>query len=60
MKTIILYVVNERARKARRLGGSGLGACRLTKFLNFRPSKIAPDAILGHNRPPSYSCLTSQ
>ncbi len=48
MKTV-LYVVNERAHEARRLGGSGGMPPR--KFLTFRPSKIAPGAILGRNSP---------
>ncbi len=48
MKTV-LYVVNERAREARRLGGSG--GMPPQEILNFRPSKIAPDAVLGHNSP---------
>ncbi len=54
----VLNVVNECVHEEHRLGGSGGMPPRI--FLNFRPSKIAPGAILGHNSPRSYSCLTSQ
>ncbi len=57
MKTI-LYVVNERACEACRLGGSGgsppPSPSPPRKFLNYR---LASDVILGCNRPPSYSYL---
>ncbi len=52
-------VLNERAREARWLGGSGSMPPGPPPGNFFRPSKIAPDAILGQNScsPRSYSCL---